>query len=91
MPAELVGGAIDGDAAGVAEIEDAEFAALAEEVGLEGVVVSEFKGGGGGDGAADDGAVEVGVNEADFAGDEKFIEQKGGAHFVGIENRRFAG
>ena len=80
-----------GDGAGAAEIEDAELAALAEEVGFQRVVIAEFEGSGSGDGAADDGAVEVGVNEADLAGDEKFVEKKRSAEFFRIENGSLAG
>ena len=82
---------IDSHAAGFADVEDADLAALAEEVRLEGFVVAECERRACRDGAADDGAVEIGVNEADLAGKKEVFEQKSGARFVRIEDRRFAG
>lgn len=87
----FIGRAIDGDAACATKVEDAKLAALKEKIGFERCVIAELKGLSGRDGAADDGAVEIGVNKIDVVGGKKFVEEKSGAEFRRIKNGGFAG
>jgi len=80
---EVVGLAVDGDGAGAAGVEDAQFAALEEGFGAEFGLGFEGERGGGGDGGADDGALEVDVGEVELAGLKEVFEEEGFAEFGG--------
>lgn len=77
------GFAVDGDDAGGADVDDAGFAALEEEVGAGLFDVIEFERGPPCRLDAEDGhAVEVGEGHGDLAGEENSLDQEVGTQFV---------
>ena len=74
--------AVDGDCSESSDVEDAEFAALGEEIGFEGWVGFEGERVSDGDCGSDDGAVQVNVGKVDFAGLEEIGKEKGTAQLL---------
>ena len=68
--------AVDRDGARGADVQDAELAALGEEFGGQFLGAGEGKRDAGGDGRADDGAVDIDVNGLELAGLEQVIDQE---------------
>lgn len=91
VTAHFINRAVHRHRADLPDIDHPEFATLAEKICLECVVVAKRERGVCRDHAADDGAVEIGVNEADLAGKKKIFEKKACPHVVGIEDCSFAG
>ena len=68
--------AFDGDGAGAADVERAQFAALGEIFGAEFGIGGQGDGGVKRSGEADDGAIEIDVIEMELAGLVERVEQK---------------
>lgn len=89
--AKLIVNTINGNHPRTPKIEDTHFAALTEEISLEYVIVTKHKWDTVRDGTADDGAVEIGMNQSDFTRIKKLFDEKRRAEFFRIKNGSFAG
>ncbi len=78
-----VGGAVYGDGAGCSEVDDADFATVAEVFAGHFTAALEGEGLVGGHDAADDGSIDVGVGEGYGSRDEEAFEHEVFAEFVG--------
>ena len=81
---QRVRGSVENDATRFAEVDHAEFAAVEEVRGAEFLAADEGEGLRGRRGAAEDDAIDVGVSQRQFSGDENLFDQEVAAQGVGI-------
>ncbi len=80
-------GSVDGDAAGAAQIGDAHLARGEEQFGADVLAVAERQRRAERNGAAQDHAVDMGVDEDDFAGSKQILHEELGPQPVRVHGR----